>query len=114
MPLRRVNPQEWYSTATVHAGIVYLSGQVAADTSQDIEGQTRQVFEKIDQELAACETNKSNIIMMTIYLRDMGTFRKMNDIWLEWIDPDSKPCRATVQVGLGTNYEIEVTLNAAI
>lgn len=114
MPLLRVNPLEWYSTATVHAGIVYLSGQVAADTSQDIEGQTRQVFEKIDQELATCETNKSNIIMMTIYLRDMGTFRKMNDIWLEWIDPDSKPCRATVQVGLGTNYEIEVTLNAAI
>lgn len=83
MTLRRVNPQEWYSTATVHNDIVYLSGQVAGDTSQDIEGQTRQVFEKIDKELAGCETSKSNIIMMTIYLRDMSTFRKMNDIWLE-------------------------------
>ena len=114
MIMQRIEQKEWYATATVHGDTVYLSGQVASDVSQDIEGQTRQVFGEIDRVLAACGSNKSKILMITIYLRDMGTFRKMNNIWLDWIDPESKPSRATVQVGLGTNYEIEVTLTAAI
>ena len=36
------------SEMAVHSGVCYLAGQVAADGSQDIAGQTRQVLAAID------------------------------------------------------------------
>ena len=114
MTVKRIEPRDWYSAASIHGDTVYLSGQIAADTSQDVEGQSRQVFAEIDRVLAACGSHKSKVLMVNVYLQDMATFQQMNKVWLEWIDPDSKPCRATVQAGLALDFGIEVTLTAAI
>ena len=114
MTVKRIEPKDWYSTASIHGDTVYLSGQIAQDTSRDVESQSRQVFAEIDRVLAACGSHKSKVLMVNVYLKDMSTFEQMNKVWLEWVDPDSKPCRATVQAGLALEFGIEVTLTAAI
>ena len=40
------------SGAVIHNGTVYLQGLVPEDTSADIQGQTRQVLDRIDAKLA--------------------------------------------------------------
>jgi enamine deaminase RidA (YjgF/YER057c/UK114 family) len=114
MTVKRIESKDWYSTASIHGDTVYLSGQIAQDTSQNVEGQSRQVFAEIDRVLAACGSHKSKVLMVNVYLKDMSTFEQMNKVWLEWADPDSKPCRATVEAGLALDFGIEVTLTAAI
>ncbi|MFN8895380.1 MAG: Rid family hydrolase, partial [Betaproteobacteria bacterium] len=45
------------SEMAVHNGACYLAGQVAADGSQDMTGQTRQVLAAIDALLARAGTD---------------------------------------------------------
>ena len=47
--LRRFHVGDRLSEMTIYNGTVYLAGQVAADPSQDIRGQTRQVLAAIDK-----------------------------------------------------------------
>ena len=48
MTIERFDKGPRMSQAVVHGDRVYLAGQVAGDTSQDVAGQTRQILAKID------------------------------------------------------------------
>ena len=54
------------SEMAVHNGVCYLAGQVAADNTQDITGQTRQVLAAIDALLARAGSDKSKLLMVQI------------------------------------------------
>ncbi|MDC9670512.1 RidA family protein, partial [Xanthomonas euvesicatoria] len=56
--LQRFDAGPRMSEMTVHAGVCYLAGQIAEDTSQDITGQTRQVLGEIDKLLALAASDK--------------------------------------------------------
>ena len=79
------------SEMAVHNGIVWLAGQVAADGSLDVAGQTRQVLAAVDALLARAGTNKTKIVMCQIYLADIADFAAMNSaptftnqsLWIE-------------------------------
>ena len=102
------------SQATVHHGTVYLAGQVADDTSQDIAGQTRQVLATIDALLAQAGSDKRQILMAQIYLPDMADFAGMNAVWDDWVARGHTPARATVQAKLARpEWKIEIVVTAA-
>lgn len=85
------------SKVVVHNGVVYMSGQTDT-TSTDITGQTQNVLAKIDDLLAQAGTSKSNLLTANIWLKDIeGDFKEMNVSWSDWLDPENKPVRATVQ-----------------
>ena len=85
------------SRLVVHKDIVYASGQVAPDAG-DAAAQTAAILEKIDSILAEAGTDKSRLLSCNIWLRDIAAdFAAMNEVWCEWVDPDNKPARATVQ-----------------
>jgi len=103
------------SEMAVHNGVCYLAGQVAADGSQDIAGQTRQVLEAIDALLAQAGTDKSKILRAQIYLADIADFPGMNAVWDTWVVPGHTPARATVQAALAkAEWKIEVLVTAAV
>jgi enamine deaminase RidA (YjgF/YER057c/UK114 family) len=79
---------------------VYLAGQVASDTTQDILGQTREVLGHIDRLLAEAGSDKSRIISTQIYITDMANFPAMNTVWEAWVVPGQTPPRATVEAKL--------------
>jgi enamine deaminase RidA (YjgF/YER057c/UK114 family) len=103
------------SEMAVHNGTAWLAGQVPDDASQDIAGQTRQVLDMIDRLLARAGTDKTQLLMVQIYLADLADFDAMNAVWDSWVAPGSAPPRATVQAGLARpEWKIEVVVTAAV
>jgi enamine deaminase RidA (YjgF/YER057c/UK114 family) len=64
------------SQACTHGPTVYLAGQVADDPQAGVMGQTGQILRKIDQLLEGAGTNKRGLLSATIWLSDIGTFRR--------------------------------------
>ncbi|PLZ00215.1 RidA family protein [Burkholderia sp. WAC0059] len=88
------------SEIAVHNGLVYLAGQIAEDTKQDITGQTREVLGHVDRLLAEANSDKSHLLSVQIFISDMANFAGMNAVWDTWVAPGSAPPRATVEATL--------------
>jgi enamine deaminase RidA (YjgF/YER057c/UK114 family) len=113
--IKRLEVGPRMSQAVVHGNTVYLAGQVADDTSQDVAGQTRQVLASIDRLLADAGSDKTRVLAATVYLTDIGTFAAMNSAWEAWAAPGHTPARATVQAALATPaYKVEIVVTAAL
>lgn len=100
------------SKIVVHSGVVYISGQT--DTTGDcIREQTRNVLTKVDNLLKQAGTSKSNLLTASIWLKDISSdFKPMNEVWNDWLDPENKPVRATVESPMARPQilvEIQVT-----
>ena len=103
------------SEMAVHQGVAYLAGQVAADGSQDIAGQTAQVLAQIDALLARAGTDKSKILMCQIFITDLADFPALNAVWERWVAPGNAPPRATVQARLAKpEWRVEMVVTAAV
>lgn len=103
------------SEMTVYKGTAYLAGQVAADASLDMRGQTRQVLAAIDGLLARAGSDKSKILMAQIYLADLADFPALNAVWEEWLTPGHAPARATIQAPLAKpQWKVEIVVTAAV
>ncbi|HEY4134998.1 MAG TPA: RidA family protein [Alphaproteobacteria bacterium] len=114
MEIRRLQPGKRMSEAVVHNGTVYLAGQVAADTSQDVAGQTRQVLASIDALLKEAGSDKTKILSAKICLRDISTFGEMNSVWDQWVPAGHTPARATIESRLAApQYLVEIIVVAA-
>ena len=81
MTIQRLHAGKRLSAAVVHNGLVYLSGQVPEDTTQEITGQAEQVLATIDRLLREAGTDKSKLLWAQIFLPDMKDFPAMNAGW---------------------------------
>lgn len=114
MSIQRFHVGPRLSEMAVHAGTIYLAGQVADDPSQDIAGQTRQVLASIDRLLAEAGSDKTRILSTTIYIADMAEFAGINSVWDGWVVQGNTPPRATVQAKLAKpEYRVEIQVIAA-
>lgn len=103
------------SEMAIHQDTVYLAGQVAEDANQDIAGQTQQILAGIDELLARAGSDKSNLLMVQIFIADFADFEGMNKVWDAWVPAGQTPPRATVQARLADPaWKLEVTVTAAI
>jgi len=95
-----------YSQAVKSAGLLFASGQVALDpatgsiVSGGIVEQTERVMKNIAAVLEASGTSFDRVINSTVFLKDMGDFAKMNEIYGRYVSGDGKiaPARSTVEV----------------
>ena len=112
--LQRIDVGPRMSEAAVFGNVVHLAGQVAADGSQDVRGQTRQVLAAIDALLARADTDKTRIVMAQIFLADIADFAAMNEVWDTWVVAGQTPPRATVQAKLAKpEWKVEIVITAA-
>jgi enamine deaminase RidA (YjgF/YER057c/UK114 family) len=113
--LHRFHVGDRLSEMAVFNGTVYLAGQVAADATQDVRGQTAQVLAAIDKLLAEVGSDKAHILMAQIFLADLADFSTMNEVWDDWVAPGDAPPRATVQALLAKpQWKIEIVVTAAV
>jgi enamine deaminase RidA (YjgF/YER057c/UK114 family) len=108
----RLHPGKRFSLAVIANGIVTTAGITAKDTSGDVQAQTRDVLAQIEGLLADAGSSKSRLLTTNIWLRDIGHFALMNEVWDRWIDPENMPVRATVEAHLADPkllVEIQVT-----
>ncbi len=115
MHIRRLDPGARLSGAIVHAGTVYLAGQVTQDGTMDAEGQTADVLAQIDALLAEAGTDKQYLLSVQIFLANMDDFAAMNRAWDAWLPPHHKPARMTVEARLADpSWRVEITGIAAL
>ena len=113
--IQHINPGPRLSGATVHNGIVYVSGQVPDTPHADVATQTREILAKIDKLLSAAGSSKRNILNASIWLSDIMTFDEMNKPWEEWVAPGPAPARATVEARIANpKYRVEIAVIAAV
>ncbi|WP_116081796.1 RidA family protein [Tropicimonas sp. IMCC34011] len=87
----------------------------AADRSEDITGQTRQVLDKIDSYLEKADVDKSHVLTAQIWLKHIERdFKAMNEAWNAWTVPGHAPSRATVEASMAApDILIEIVVTAA-
>jgi 2-iminobutanoate/2-iminopropanoate deaminase len=91
-----------YSQAVRAGGLLFCSGQIALDArgqlvGSDIETQTRQVMKNIEAVLRAGGRDFGDVLKTTIFLKSMGDFPKVNEIYGSFFKEDP-PARSTVEV----------------
>ncbi len=116
MSLKRLHPGKRMSQGVKRNKTVYLAGQVADKTKGGSVGeQTAEVLAQIDALLAEAGTDKTQIMMATIYLADISTFAEMNGEWDKWVVEGHTPARATVEAKLvAPDYKVEIVVVAAV
>ncbi|HYL78837.1 MAG TPA: RidA family protein [Bryobacteraceae bacterium] len=109
-----------YTQAIVHNGIAYLSGQIPLDpvTNQLVEGditvQTERVLENVKAVLEACGASLGSVLKTTVFLKDMGDFPKMNEVYGRYF-AQNPPARSTVQAAkLPRDVSVEIDAIAAV
>jgi enamine deaminase RidA (YjgF/YER057c/UK114 family) len=103
------------SQAVIHGGMIYTAGVVARDPNTDVQGQTGQILDTIDQYLQSNGSDKTKILSATIWLADMNEFADMNAIWDMWVAKGNPPVRACVEAKLATpHYKVEIQVTAVI
>jgi enamine deaminase RidA (YjgF/YER057c/UK114 family) len=113
--IKRLYAGARYSEASIHAGTVYLAGQVAVGAGTTIEAQATEVLASIDTLLAAAGSSKSRILTAQVYLADMADYAGLNSVWDQWVDKMSPPSRATVEAKLAKpQWKIEIVVTAAV
>tara|TARA_B100001123_G_scaffold444523_1_gene593624 strand:- start:722 stop:1075 length:354 start_codon:yes stop_codon:yes gene_type:complete len=106
---------EKLSRIVIHSGIVYLCGQVATDTSGDIEEQTRSVIARIEDHLAEAGTDKTRMLFCQVHIRDITLAPRMNDVWNAWLSDCTPPARCCVQAEMARpEILLEIQVTAAL
>jgi enamine deaminase RidA (YjgF/YER057c/UK114 family) len=102
-----------------HGGLIFLCGQTAKGSpgaTGDIATQTMEVLSRIDALLAEAGSDRTRLLTVTIYLRDIADFAGMNAVWEEWLagQEAGAPARTTVEAALATEgLRVEMTAVAA-
>ena len=65
------------SEAVSFNNVIYLAGQIAEDSEQDIKGQTKQVLASIDKLLEEHHSDKTKILRAEIFLKRLEDFAGM-------------------------------------
>lgn len=108
-----------YSQAVVYNGMAFLAGQIPLDprTGQlvtgDIAAQTERALENIKAVLEASGSSLERVLKVTVFLKDMGEFSQMNEVYARYFKQDP-PARTTVQAAaLPRGVSIEIDAIAA-
>ncbi|OLS59927.1 RidA family protein [Pseudomonas putida] len=98
MAIQRQLTNDRMSQIVAHNGTLYLAGQVGNDMNAGIEQQTRETLGNIERLLDLAGTDKTRLLSVTIYLKDIDAdFQGMNAVWDKWLPKGVAPARATVQ-----------------
>lgn len=102
-----------YNQAISCAGFLFVSGQIALDSegnlfTDEIQEETHRVMKNLKAILQESGMDFSHVVKTTIFLKDMGNFQKINEVYGSYLS-DPFPARETVEVSelpKGVNVEI--------
>jgi 2-iminobutanoate/2-iminopropanoate deaminase len=107
-----------YSQAVKANGFVFISGQVAFDPATGnlitggIQEQTERVLNNLTAILEAAGSSWEKVVKTTVFLKDMGEFAQMNEIYAKFCK-GAPPARSTVEVArLPKDVSVEIDVIA--
>ena len=109
-----------YEQAIKIGDFVYTAGQIPIEpqtgnlVAGGIAEQTRQVLENLKAVLEAAGSSLDKVIKATVFLKNMGEFAALNEIYGEYLGK-AKPARSTVAVAdLPRGALVEIDLVATV
>ena len=97
------------------AGKLCFSGITPRTGQADITEQTRDVLAQLEARLATAGIDRTSLLTVHIWLRDMALFDHMTAEWNAWIGAHEPPSRSCVSGGsLDPDALIEVVATAAV
>lgn len=104
-----------YSQAIRAGNTLYVSGQIAINKTSglvvagNIEDETTQVMTNLGAVLKAAGLTFDNVVKCSIFLKDMGNFPRVNEIYGQYFK-ESPPARETVEVSrLPKDVNVEIS-----
>lgn len=104
-----------YSQAIQNGNMMFVSGQIAIEPSTgsllkgSIEEETNLVMTNLEAILKAADMTFSHIVKCTIFLKDMNTFPKVNEVYGKFFT-NNPPARETVEVSrLPKDVNVEIS-----
>ncbi len=131
-PIRRINPPElgpppgYSQVVEVRAGrMIFIAGQTALDRSGELVGnndfaaQAEQVFRNLGVALQAVGCTASNLVKLTVFLRNMDQlpmYREARNRFFATTSPPAAPAVTLIEVSklYGPDFMIEIEAVAAI
>jgi 2-iminobutanoate/2-iminopropanoate deaminase len=104
----------------VNGSFIYTAGQIPIDPASgklvdgDIKAQTRKVLQNLEKILLEGHSSMRSVIKTTVFLKDMGDFAAMNEVYAEFLS-ESAPARSTVEVArLPRDVRVEIEAIALV
>lgn len=108
-----------YNQAILTGNTLYTSGQIAINPKtgelvlDSIKAETKQVMENMKAVLAEAEMTFENVIKSSIFISDMNSFSKINEVYGSYFNADTAPARETVEVAnLPKFVNVEISMIA--
>jgi 2-iminobutanoate/2-iminopropanoate deaminase len=110
-----------YSQAIKAGNLLFCSGQIPLDHksgemvgASDLRAQATRVMQNLEAVLKAGGASFASVVKTTIYLKDLGDFGAVNEIYGGYFK-EAPPARATVQVaGLPRGALVEIDAIAVV
>ncbi len=112
-PIERYGTTQRYSDVCAHENTIYL-----VETPQTLDSnaatQTREVLAGVEKLLEQAGSDKTRLLLVTIYLHDIDDLIAVNAVWDRWIPHGTAPARVCVEARLAhPDFLIEVAVVAA-
>lgn len=110
-----------YNQAVLSGNMLFTSGQIAIDpitgnlVIDDIALETKQVMENLKAVLTEAGMDFSHVLKASIFISDMASFSKINEVYTTYFDEETAPARETVQVANLPRYvNVEISMIASL
>lgn len=110
-----------YNQATIHNGVMYMSGQIAINPAtgelvdESIEAETHQVMKNIGAILKEANLTFENILKASVFVADMNMYGRINAVYAEYFNEATAPARELVEVAnLPKFVNIEISVIVAV
>jgi 2-iminobutanoate/2-iminopropanoate deaminase len=109
-----------YSQAIIHKGVIYVSGQGAADPQTNeiklgsVEEEAELALENLRIILQEAGSSLAKVLTVTVYLLDIQEYGRFNEVYKKYFR-ENRPARTCIQAGsLPFNTRVEITATAYI
>ena len=105
-----------YAQAVEAGGFLFVSGQIPLEPTSGkmveggIEVQTARVLDNLQAILTAAGASLADVVKTTVYLKDMGDFARVNEVYARYFAKDcpARVCVAVSDLPKGALVEIDV------
>ena len=104
-----------YSQAVRAGNTVYVSGQIPLDAAGqlvpgDVAARTHQVLKNLTAVLAAAGLQLTDVVKCSIFVKDLGHFATINQVYGTYFADATAPARETVEVArLPRDVQVEIS-----
>ena len=113
-------PLGHYSQAIKHDNLVYISGQLGIDPTDEskraetVQDETQMVLNNLNEILIASGSTKNNVLKVTIFISDIDYWPAVNEAYAIFFG-DHKPARSAVPTkDLPKGFRVEIEAIAAV